>query len=108
MVDLPLILDSTRCCFCGTIALKTTDGLGVSEETMLLHFDALLSSRAWSLGDWEFGSLFEMVLIDENPSMARSVARIWEPTAPVQPNTAAVDTVEPVGIKSVVSKMVCL
>ena len=31
-----------------------------------------------------------MVLTDEKASVARSVARISEPTAPVQPNTAAV------------------
>lgn len=37
-----------------------------------------------------FGSLLEIVLTDENASLATSVARIWEPTAPVQPNIAAV------------------
>ncbi len=71
-------------------ALKTTDGLGDREDIMPPHFETSPSSRAWSLGDWAFGSLLETVLTDENASMARSVARIWEPTAPVQPNTAAV------------------
>ena len=58
------------------------------------HFEISLSSRAWSLGDWRFGSLLEIVVTDEKASVARSVARIWEPTAPVQPKTAAVVIVE--------------
>ena len=75
-------------------ALKITDGAGDREEIMPGHFVMSLSSRAWSLGDWAFGGFREMVLMDENASVVRSVARIWEPTAPVQPNTAAVVMVE--------------
>lgn len=75
-------------------ALKTTSGLGAREEIIPLHFDVSPSSMAWSLGDWVLGSLLEMVLTDEKTSMVRRVARICEPTAPVQPNTAAVDMVE--------------
>jgi hypothetical protein len=37
-----------------------------------------------------FGSLLEIVFTDWNESVVRRVERIWEPTAPVQPNTAAV------------------
>jgi hypothetical protein len=72
-------------------ALKTTDGVGVREERMAGHLDVLLSWIDWSLGDREDGRRREMVLMVGNASVARRVARIWEPTAPVQPKTAAVD-----------------
>lgn len=71
-------------------ALKTVDELGDSEEIIPPHLELSRSSMAWSLGDWAVGSRLEIVFTDENASRVRRVARIWEPTAPVQPNTAAV------------------
>lgn len=71
-------------------ALKTAVGFGDRVEIMSAHLKMSGSCRDWSLGDWLFGSLLEIVFTDENVPVDRRVARIWEPTAPVQPNTAAV------------------
>lgn len=54
------------------------------------HFEMSASSRVCSLGDCALGILLEMVFTDANASVARSVDRIWEPTAPVEPNRTAV------------------
>ena len=58
------------------------------------HFDVSASWMASSLGDWAFGRRREIVLTETNASLLRSVLRIWLPTAPVKPNTAAVVMLE--------------
>lgn len=63
-------------------------------EIVKPHLEVSASSIAWSLGDSAFGSLLETVLIDEKLSVVSRVVRIWEPTAPVLPNIAAVVIVE--------------
>jgi hypothetical protein len=74
--------------------LKTAEGLGLKLEMMPPHFDMSASWLASSLGDWGFGRLREIVLTEMNASLLRSVLKIWLPTAPVQPNTAAVVMLE--------------
>jgi hypothetical protein len=63
-------------------------------EIMPPHLDVSASWLASSLGDWTFGRRREIVLTEMNASLSKSVLRIWLPTAPVQPNTAAVVMVE--------------
>jgi hypothetical protein len=43
-----------------------------------------------SLGDEDLGRRREMVVTEVKVSLARRVLRMWLPTAPVLPNTAAV------------------
>lgn len=62
-------------------------------EIMPPHLEMSASSSACNLEDPALGKLLEMVFTDANASEARSVDRIWEPTAPVQPNRTAVDMV---------------
>lgn len=61
---------------------------------MPAHFDVSASWQASSLGDWSFGRRREIVWTEVNASLLRSVLRMWLPTAPVQPNTAAVVMLE--------------
>lgn len=88
-------------------ALKTMEGLGLSVEIIGAHFEVLDSWKASSLlvvvvvvvgevgdddddDDWGLGKLREIVLMEVKDSSSRRVLRMWRPTAPVQPNTAAV------------------
>ena len=71
-------------------ALKTVEGLGLRLEIIPPHFDVSASWIASSLDDWGFGRRRDIVLTEVNASLPRRAFRMWLPTAPVQPNTAAV------------------
>ncbi|KAJ5751236.1 hypothetical protein N7533_008264 [Penicillium manginii] len=71
--------------------LKTTDGLEFKDSSFSAHFDLSLSCKASSFGDCALVILLDTVLTEENGSEASSVANISEPTAPLEPKTAAVD-----------------
>lgn len=71
-------------------ALKTAAGFGSRVEIMPPHFEVSASWVAWSFVDWGLGRRREIVLMEVNVSVLRRVVRMWLPTAPVQPKTAAV------------------
>lgn len=79
-------------------ALKTAEGVGWSFESRVAHCEVLGSRRDSRLDevgdDWaRLGNLREMVLIEVKKAelwSSSKVLRMWLPTAPVLPNTAAV------------------
>ena len=73
-------------------ALKMTVGVGVRVVSRGPHLVVSGSWMASSLGESDsgLGSRREMVLMEVNLSLVRRVLRMLLPTAPVQPNTAAV------------------
>jgi hypothetical protein len=72
-------------------AEKTTDGVGVREERAEDHFVVSGSTTALSLGPVDLGLRRERVLIlDQGEYSDRQVERMWAPTRPVEPITAAV------------------
>ena len=71
------------------MALKMTE-MGLGPEIMEAHFDVSGSRIASSFVDCGLGRRREMVLMELKSSLERRVFRMLLPTAPVEPNTAAV------------------
>ena len=71
-------------------ALKMTEGMGVRVGIRGPHLEVSVSRMAESLGEEDWGRRREMVVTEVKVSLARRVLRMWLPTAPVLPKTAAV------------------
>jgi len=71
-------------------ALKTTEGTGDSVVISEPHVVESDWTMGWSLGSCVGGVRREMVVMVVYRGEEMSVARIWEPTAPVEPKIRAV------------------